>query len=113
MVKRTRHNEPLRKKRNSRLLKLTLLLTGSMTVLAGAGIAAAIPAIEAHFHSRANAEIMSKLVLTIPSLFIAVLAPVAGRIIDRYGRKIPLMFSLTLYFVGGTSGYLISDRPVF
>ncbi len=95
--------------RQFRLLEFTLLLTGSMTVLAGAGIAAAIPAIEAHFRDQENAEILSKLVLTIPSLFIAVLAPVAGRIIDRFGRKIPLMISLALYLVAGTSGYFISD----
>ena len=87
-----------------RLLRLTLLLVGSMTVLAGAGIAAAIPQIERHFVSAPHAELLSKLMLTIPSLIIAILAPFAGQIIDRMGRKTPLLISLGLYAFAGTSG---------
>ena len=91
------------------LLKLTLLLTGSMTVLAGAGIVAAIPEIQEFFGNQKNAQFYSKLLLTVPALFIAVLAPFAGRIIDRFGRKTPLIVSLILYAVAGTSGFYLTD----
>jgi len=95
--------------RNSPLLKLTLLLTGSMTVLAGAGITAAIPEIQDFFSNQENASFYSKLILTIPALFIAVLAPFAGHIIDRFGRKKLLMISLIIYALAGTSGLYLGD----
>lgn len=101
--------ELLSSDRNSRMLKLTLLLTGSMTVLAGAGITAAIPEIQDFFSDQENASFYSKLMLTVPALFIAVLAPFAGQIIDRFGRKIPLIISLFLYALAGTSGLYLSD----
>lgn len=90
------------------MLKLTLLLTGSMTVLAGAGITAAIPEIQLQFRDVPNAGLLSKLVLTIPALVIALLAPFAGQIVDRSGRKKPLMISLTLYALAGTSGFYLN-----
>jgi len=95
--------------RNSPLLKLTLLLTGSMTVLAGAGITAAIPEIQDFFSNQENASFYSKLILTIPALFIAVLAPLAGQIIDRFGRKKLLIISLIIYALAGTSGLYLGD----
>ncbi|OQX79806.1 MAG: hypothetical protein B6D64_04200 [Bacteroidetes bacterium 4484_276] len=91
------------------LLKLTLLLTGSMTVLAGAVIVAAIPEIQEFFGDQENAQFYSKLLLAVPALFIAVLAPFAGHIIDRFGRKTPLIISLILYAVAGTSGFYLPD----
>ena len=96
-------------KHNRPLLKLSLLLTGSMTVLAGAGIAAAIPEIQENFASHKNAEFFSKMMLSVPALFIALLAPFAGQIIDRFGRKTPLIISLIVYAVAGTSGFYLSD----
>jgi MFS family permease len=95
------HNRPL--------LKLTLLFTGSMTVLAGAGITAAIPEIQEFFSNQENPSLYSKLILTIPALFIALLAPFAGHIIDRFGRKKLLIISLLIYALAGTSGFYLSD----
>lgn len=90
-------------------LQVTLLLTGSMTVMAGAGITAATPAIGRFFAGIENVELLSKLLLTIPSLMIAVLAPFAGQIIDRVGRKKPLLVSLFLYALAGTSGLYLDN----
>ncbi len=90
-------------------LKITLLLTGSLTVMAGAIITAAIPDITRHYDAMPHAELMSKLMLTLPSLFIALLAPVAGQIIDHYGRIRLLLISLALYAVGGASGFFVES----
>jgi len=95
--------------KSHRLLKPTLLLVGSMTVLAGAVIAPAIPQIEQYFQSTPHIDLISKLILTIPSLFIAILAPFAGQIIDKLGRKTPLIISLILYAVAGTSGLYLQN----
>lgn len=90
-------------------LKATLLLTGSMTVLAGAGITADIPEIQMHFQETPYAGLLSKLILTLPALMIALLAPFAGRIVDKYGRKKPLILSLILYALAGTSGFFLDN----
>jgi MFS family permease len=90
-------------------LKITLLLTGSLTVMAGAIITAAIPDITRHYAAMPYAELISKLMLTLPSLLIALLAPVAGQIIDRFGRIRPLLIALALYSVGGVSGFFIDN----
>lgn len=90
-------------------LKITLLLTGSLTVMAGAVVTAAIPNIKDYFGDLENAELLSKLVVTLPSLFIALVAPLAGRLIDRAGRKKVLLWSLFLYAAGGTSGLYLSN----
>ncbi len=94
---------------NRPVLKFTLLLTGSMTVLAAAGITAAMPEIQDHFSYNTNASFYSKLLLTIPAMFIAVLAPFAGQIINRFGRKKPLIISLIIYALAGTSGLYLND----
>lgn len=86
-----------------------MLFTGSMTVLAGAGITAAIPEIQRHFDALPHAELLSKLTLTIPAFTIALLAPLAGKIIDRAGRKLLLLFSLFLYAVAGVSGFFLEN----
>lgn len=90
-------------------LKVTLLFTGSMTVLAGAGITAAIPEIQQHYADLPRAGLLSKLILTIPALMIALLAPLAGQVIDRTGRKTPLLISLLLYALAGTSGFYLQN----
>lgn len=90
-------------------LKITLLLTGSLTVMAGAVVTAAIPNIKHSYGYLENAELLSKLVVTLPSLFIALVAPFAGRLIDRAGRKKVLLWSLFFYAAGGTSGLYFSD----
>ncbi len=93
----------------SNWLKATLLFTGSMTVLAGAGITAAIPEIQRHFDAMPHAELLSKLTLTIPAFTIALLAPLAGKIIDKAGRKVLLLFSLLLYAAAGVSGFFLEN----
>jgi MFS family permease len=89
-------------------VKVTLLLVSSLTVMSGATIAASLPHIKELFASTPNADMLSRLVLTIPALFIALCAPVAGIIVDRYGRKKLLIASLLLYAVAGSSGLYLN-----
>lgn len=77
--------------------------------MAGAVIAPALPEISYKFSSETNAELLSKLILTLPALTTALLAPVAGFFVDRSGRKPVLLISLVLYAVAGTTGTYLSD----
>ena len=94
---------------NKNLVKLTILLSASMTIMAGATIAPSLPQMSMVFNHIPNAEFIIKLVLTLPSLFIAFAAPFAGYIIDRVGRKKLLLFSLLLYAIAGTSGLYLNN----
>ncbi len=85
---------------------ITLLLTSSMTVMAGATIAPALPQIQAHFGipPGSSTEIWVKLLLTIPALFTAIGGLLSGILIDRFGRKWPLVGAVLLYGIAGCSG---------
>jgi len=89
---------------NSPALKLTLLFVATLTIMAGTTVAPSLPAIEQSFLSTPNVEIMSRMVLTLPSVFVALCAPVAGVLADRFGRKRLLLGAILLYSLSGMSG---------
>ena len=91
-----------------RLTQLTLLLLSTLTIMSGATIAPALPAMQAHFADVPNAAFLVKLSLTIVGLAIALTAPLSGVLADRYGRRPVLLVSLVLYALGGGVG-LIAD----
>ncbi|HEY9658136.1 MAG TPA: MFS transporter [Allocoleopsis sp.] len=96
-------------KNNSPLVKATLLLSSSLTVMAGATIAPSLPAMRDYFAATANADYWVRLILTVPALFIAIGAPFVGTAIDRFGRKPLLAFAVLLYGIAGTSGAVLND----
>lgn len=96
-------------KTDSLLVKATLLLSSSLTVMAGATIAPSLPAMRDHFAATPNADYWVRLVLTAPALFIAIAAPFVGTLIDRFGRKPLLALAVLLYGLAGTSGAILND----
>ena len=91
------------------LRKATLLIASTLTVMAGAIIAPALPQISKEFSDVPGAELLSRLVLTLPALFMGILAPLAGYFTDKAGRKKVLLFSLILYAAAGTIGLYLND----
>jgi MFS family permease len=90
-------------------IKLTLLFASTLTIMAGATIAPSLPQIQQVFIENPNSEILTKLILTIPALFIAIFSPIIGALIDRFGRVKIFLGSLIIYGVTGSSGYFIED----
>ncbi len=84
--------------------RAALLLVSSLTVMAGAIIAPALPALQAHFAEAASAGLWVRLVLTVPALLIVLSAPLAGLVADRWGRRPLLVPALILYGIAGSSG---------
>lgn len=89
--------------------KIVLLLTSTLTIMSGATISASLPLIEETFAAQENVAFLSRLVLTLPALLIAIVSPVAGYLVDRLGRKKLLLAALALYGLGGMMGGLVSD----
>jgi MFS family permease len=92
---------------------MTLLLISSMTVMAGATIAPALPQIQAHFGIPLGSPdgLQVKLLLTIPALFTAIGGLLSGIVIDTFGRKIPLAAAVLLYGIAGSSGLWLDTLP--
>ena len=91
------------------LRNLTILLGSTTTVLAATIIAPALPEMAAVFQDSPNADFLVRLSLTMPALFIAIAAPFAGLLLDRWGRKPVLITALILYGLAGTSGYFLNS----
>ncbi len=93
--------------------KLTLLLASSLTVMAGATVSPALPAMKQHFETAiADPDLRTtlvKLVITLPALFIVIGSPIAGIIVDRFGRKSLLLISAILYGLAGSSGLYLEN----
>ncbi len=89
---------------NSPLLLFALLAGSSLTVMAGAALAPAMPAITEAFRDAPMAEFLTRLVLTMPALFIALCAPLGGWMVDRIGRRPVLIGGLCLYGLSGAVG---------
>jgi MFS family permease len=92
-----------------RRLQVTLILISSLTVMAGALIAPALPFLTKDFADIPRIDLWAKLVLTFPALFIALFAPVAGLLLDRHGKKRLLLASLIVYGIAGGAGLVIND----
>ncbi|MFJ9903661.1 MFS transporter [Streptomyces sp. NPDC101152] len=102
------------------LLRLTLLMAGScMPILGAVLIAPVLPKMQHYFQSTAGAKALVPLALTAPALALALLAPFAGVIVDRLGRKRLLVVATVLYAVFGTAplylaslGAIIASRAL-
>jgi MFS family permease len=94
---------------NSPLLKITLLLTSTLTVMAGATIAPSLPEMQNHFASEENVAFLVRLILTMPALFIVIGAPIVGVMVDKFGRKPVLAGAALLYGLAGTSGFILNS----
>jgi MFS family permease len=85
-------------------LRVTLLMAGSCLPILGAVlIAPVLPKMQEHFADVPGAAALVPMALTIPALSLGLLAPFAGVIVDRLGRKRLLIVATVLYAVFGTA----------
>ncbi len=86
-----------------------LLACASLTVMAGATIAPGLPGLLAHFADHPDAEYLTRFIITVPGLAIAITAPVAGMLADRLGRRVLLQIGVALYIAAGSAGLWLDD----
>ncbi len=96
----------------STLGKTTLLFAAVLAPFQAASISPAIPELLAHFADHPNAEYLARLVLVMPSIGIAISAPLAGAVIDRFGRRRFLIWAIFAYALLGASGGLVDNLEV-
>ncbi len=84
--------------------KLTLFLIALTTMMSNVAIVTIIPHLKEIFNDVENIEFLSRLMITIPSFMIAILAPVLGHFIHRFGKKISAILALILFGFSGSAG---------
>ncbi|MHA2227107.1 MAG: MFS transporter [Candidatus Hodarchaeales archaeon] len=89
--------------------ELILLLLSTLTVMAGATIAPALPALKANFVGTLNVDLLVRLTLTITPLFIALGAPVMGVIVDKWGRKNLIFITTIIYVITGSAAFFLDS----
>jgi MFS family permease len=82
---------------------LVLLLSSCLSVLGAVLLAPVLPRIQDAFEGTPGVEALTPIVLTAPALVIGLTAMIAGRIVDRVGRKRLLVGALVVYAVVGTA----------
>ncbi|MGW1627483.1 MFS transporter [Streptomyces sp. NPDC002172] len=85
-------------------IRITLLMAGSCLPILGAVlIAPVLPKMKDHFAGVPGVDALVPVSLTIPALSLALLAPFAGVVVDRLGRKRLLVVATVLYALVGTA----------
>ena len=95
-----------------RLRTLFLLLASTMTIMAGATLAPALPGMQQAFTELPYAEFLVKFALSLPGLTIAICAPFFGRLLDCTYKKLVLIIALVFYAISGVIGYFYSDSII-
>ena len=91
------------------LRNLTILLGSTTTILSATIIAPALPQMAMDFGDVPNVDLLVRLTLTMPALFIAIGALFAGILLDRWGRKPVISIALVLYGITGSAGYFLDS----
>ncbi|HRP03057.1 MAG TPA: MFS transporter [Candidatus Kapabacteria bacterium] len=91
------------------LRNLFILLGSTLSVMQGALITPALTNIANQFQDTNNIVFLSKLIIAIPPIFIALFSPISSILFDKYGRKPTLIVSAILYGIAGSSGYFAGN----
>ncbi len=88
---------------------VTLLLCSMLFIMGGAAVAPALPAINQVF---AGQDFAVSLIITLPSLSVAIAGFILGALADRYGKVRVLVTSLTLFTLSGVASFFLNDLTV-
>jgi MFS family permease len=88
---------------------VTLILLSMLPILAIAGLVADLPVLLEVFRDTPQHELLVPMVLTLPSLCVALFSSVAGIVADRWGRRPLLLAALAGFSVLGLAPLLFSS----
>lgn len=94
---------------DTRFFYFILLCISAMTALGSIVIAPSLPYLEKHFNNVANIAYLSKLVLTIPAIFIVFFSPISGYLFDKYKRLNLLYPAMLIWGISGVSGFFLDN----
>src|SRR5579871_5080873 len=80
---------------------LALIVTATLPVTPLLSLVPNVPQLFQHFGAVPHSDVLVPMILTMPSACIALLAPVAGTLLDRFGRRRVLLAAVLLYTICG------------
>ncbi|PQO99884.1 MFS transporter [Massilia phosphatilytica] len=86
-----------------------LVMSGFLPVMAIIALSPTLPTLLAHFRDVGNPQLMVPLLITAPSACIALFAPVAGVVTDRFGRRNLMLWAMAVYGIGGFIPFFIDS----
>jgi len=89
--------------------KITLLLLSMLTMMSNVAIVTMLPHLSTIFTHVPNIELLSRLMITLPSLAIAIFAPFLGHIIYKFGKKRAAIIALLAFSFFGTAGLYLDS----
>jgi MFS family permease len=89
--------------------KITLLLIAMLGVMSNTAIVTSLPHLGEHFKNVSNIELLSRLMITLPSLIIAMLAPFLGHFVHRTSVIKNAIFALILFAIAGSAGLYLNN----
>ena len=93
----------------SQATKFTLLLLSMVTVMSNVAIITSLPQLKNQFPDVAEMELYSRLMITLPSLSIAFLAPFLGLALQKVRRKVSVVVGLILFSLFGSAGLYLES----
>jgi MFS family permease len=93
----------------TKLSIFTLLLLAMLSTMSNVAIITAVPSLKLHFSEVENIEFLSRMMITLPSLAIAILAPFLGHIIHNFGKKKSVILAVILFSFAGSSGLYLNS----
>ena len=92
----------------------TLVLINQLPIMAIVCLMPVLPTLKEHFSAVPNGDVLIPMIITAPGICIALLAPFAGFIVDRFGRRKLLITFVFLYGLGGIIPFFVDGfGPVF
>jgi len=88
---------------------VTLIALAAMPTMAIATLVAVLPTFFAHFRGTRHGEFLVPMILTVPSLCVALCATPLGALADRWGRRPVLLLSLGAFTLSGTLPFWFDD----
>lgn len=93
----------------SKLTIATLLMLSMTTMMSNVAIVTTIPHLKEYFTSQDNIEFLSRMMLTLPSLCIALLAPFLGHFVHHFGKKRSVLLALFFFALFGSAGLYLES----
>lgn len=80
---------------------IVVILLNQLPMMAIVALMPALPTLMEHFKDVANKDLLVPMILTAPGICIALIAPFAGVLVDKFGRRKLLIWFTILYGIGG------------
>ena len=88
---------------------LALILAMTLPVTPLLSLVPNLPQLFGHFASTPNRDFLVPMIITMPSVCIALLAPIAGSLADRFGRRRLMLLAVMLFTVCGLLPLWLED----